>query len=104
MSTTSDLTASHWIPDGSGPPLLAGATVGSRLREVAAEVPDRVALVEGLAIPERRCWTYAQLALTRFLAIRSGDRRGWWNIATVVEDAALGMGGLMLLRRARDSR
>lgn len=55
------LTTSHWIPDGSGPPLLEGATVGGRLREVAAEVPDRVALVEGLPTPERRQWTYAQL-------------------------------------------
>lgn len=55
------LTTSHWIPDGSGPPLLEGATVGSRLREVAAEVPDRVALVEGLPTPERRQWTFAQL-------------------------------------------
>jgi len=55
------LTTSHWIPDGSGPPLLEGATVGSRLREVAAEVPDRVALVEGVTTPERRQWTYAQL-------------------------------------------
>ncbi len=55
------LTTSHWIPDGSGPPLLEGATVGSRLREVAAEVPDRVALVEGLPTPERRQWTYAEL-------------------------------------------
>jgi fatty-acyl-CoA synthase len=55
------LTTSHWIPDASGPPLLAGATVGSRLRDVAAEVPDRVALVEGLPTPERRQWTYAEL-------------------------------------------
>src|SRR5947209_5525468 len=55
------LTTSHWIPDGSGPPLLDGVTVGSRLREIAAEVPDRVALVEGLPTPERRQWTYAQL-------------------------------------------
>lgn len=55
------MTTSHWIPDGGGPPLLVGATVGSRLREVAAEVPDRVALVEGLATAERRRWTYAQL-------------------------------------------
>jgi fatty-acyl-CoA synthase len=55
------LTTSHWIPDGSGQPLLEGATVGSRLREVAAEVPDRVALVEGLPTPERRQWTYAEL-------------------------------------------
>ena len=55
------LTTSHWIPDGSGPPLLVDATVGSRLRDVAAEVPDRVALVEGLPTPERRQWTYAEL-------------------------------------------
>jgi len=55
------LTTSHWIPDGSGPPLLEGATVGSRLREIAHEVHDRVALVEGLPTPERRQWTYAEL-------------------------------------------
>ncbi len=55
------LTTSHWVPDVSGPPLLAGVTVGSRLREIAAEVPNRVALVEGLPTPERRTWTYAEL-------------------------------------------
>jgi fatty-acyl-CoA synthase len=55
------LTASHWIPDGSGPPLLEGATVGGRLREIAAEVPDRIALVEGLPTPARRQWTYSEL-------------------------------------------
>ncbi len=55
------LSTSHWIPDASGPPLLIGATVGGRLREVAAAVPDRVALVEGLPTPERRRWTYAEL-------------------------------------------
>src|SRR6478752_3518831 len=55
------LTTSHWIPDHGGLPLLAGATIGSRLREVAAEVPDRVALVEGLSRPERRRWTYVEL-------------------------------------------
>lgn len=51
-------------------------------------------------------WSVAALlmALTRFLAIRSGDRRGRWNLATVVEDAALGMGGLLLLRRVRAPR
>jgi fatty-acyl-CoA synthase len=55
------LTTSHWIPDGGGPPLLEVATVGSRLRNVAEEVPDRVSLVEGLPTPERRQWTYAEL-------------------------------------------
>lgn len=61
MSANSELTTSHWIPDGSGPPLLADATVGGRLRQVASEVPDRVALVEGLPTPDRRRWTYAEL-------------------------------------------
>ena len=56
-----NVTISHWIPEGGEPPLLVGATVGGRLREVAAEVPDRVALVEGLPQPERRRWTYAEL-------------------------------------------
>jgi fatty-acyl-CoA synthase len=55
------LATSHWIPDGSGPPPLEGATVGGRLREVAAEVPDRIALVEGLPTRERRQWTYGKL-------------------------------------------
>jgi hypothetical protein len=39
------------------------------------------------------------LALTRAAAIRSGARGGPWNMATVVEDAALGLGALSLLRR-----
>jgi hypothetical protein len=37
------------------------------------------------------------LALTRAAAIRSGARGGPWNMATVVEDAALGLGALSLL-------
>jgi hypothetical protein len=51
-------------------------------------------------------WSTAAIlmALTRLLAVRSGDRRGVWNFATVVEDAALGVGGLMLLRRGRIAR
>ena len=51
-------------------------------------------------------WSTAAIliALTRLLAIRSGDRRGAWNVATAVEDAALGVGGLMLLRRSRIAR
>lgn len=46
-------------------------------------------------------WSVAALllALTRSAAIRSGDRRGLWNVATVAEDAALGIGGLLLMRR-----
>jgi acyl-CoA synthetase (AMP-forming)/AMP-acid ligase II len=56
------LTVSHWVPDGSGPPLRPDLTVGGLLREVAAAVPERLALVEGTPDPaSRRRWTYAQL-------------------------------------------
>jgi fatty-acyl-CoA synthase len=56
------LTESHWIPDGSGPELRTDLTVGGLLREVAAQVPDRTALVSGAFAPEdRRRWTYAEL-------------------------------------------
>lgn len=56
------LTESHWPMDRSGTPLRADLTVGAALREAAAAVPDRVALVEGSPDPAtRRRWTYAQL-------------------------------------------
>ena len=45
---TTPLTISHYVPDGSGPPLRPDITVGERLRQVAAEVPDRTAMVEGI--------------------------------------------------------
>ncbi|MCP3988435.1 MAG: AMP-binding protein, partial [Actinomycetia bacterium] len=54
------LTTSHFVPDGSGPELRPDITVGARLREVAAEVPDREALVEGIPGGGRR-WTYREL-------------------------------------------
>ena len=60
----STIATAHWVPDGSGPPLLAGVTVGGRLRDIAAAVPDQIALVEGLPTPERRQWTYAELLAT----------------------------------------
>jgi fatty-acyl-CoA synthase len=57
-----ELTTSHWPPDDRGAPLRLDLTVGARLREVAAEVPDRVALVEGASdAGARRRWTYAEL-------------------------------------------
>ena len=58
--TEGPLTESHHVPDGSGPALRPDITVGTRLREVAAEVPDRVALIEGIPSGGRR-WTYAEL-------------------------------------------
>ena len=47
-------------------------------------------------------WSTAALllAITRLFALLSGDRRGLWNVATVAEDAALGLGGLLLMRRS----
>jgi acyl-CoA synthetase (AMP-forming)/AMP-acid ligase II len=55
------LTMSHWVPDGSGPALLDGMTVGARLRAIAASVPERTALVEGGPGDGVRRWTYAEL-------------------------------------------
>jgi fatty-acyl-CoA synthase len=79
------LTTSHWIPDGSGPPLLEDATIGTRLREVAFEVPERVALVEGISTPDRRRWTYAELLADAEACARGllqhfepGERVGVW--------------------------
>lgn len=51
-------------------------------------------------------WSTAALlmAITRFGAIASGDRHGAWNIAIAAEDAVLGIGGFVFLRRARSAR
>lgn len=57
---TTSLTESYWPADTTSP--LYDWTVAQVLREVAAEVPDRIALVEGVHNPaKRRRWTYAQL-------------------------------------------
>jgi fatty-acyl-CoA synthase len=54
------LTQSYWPARQSG--ALADITVGELLRRVAAEVPERTALVEGIAdAAARRRWTYAEL-------------------------------------------
>jgi len=55
------LTVSHFVPDGSGPALRPEITVGQALREVAAEVPDDIALVEAAPGGTGRRWTYAEL-------------------------------------------
>ena len=54
------LTESHWPADTSED--LIDVTLGDLLRQGAADVPDRIALVDG--VPDataRRRWTYAQL-------------------------------------------
>lgn len=56
------LTESYWPSSEEGPPVREDLTVGAALREVAAAVPDRMALVEGAADPsDRRRWTYGEL-------------------------------------------
>ena len=58
---TIPLESSHWIPDGSGPPI-RDVAIGTVLREAAAAMPDRIALVEGAPdAATRRRWTYAEL-------------------------------------------
>ncbi len=54
--TTTRLTESFWPADTSRE--LLESTVGDVLRQVAAEVPNRLALVEGVPDPaKRRRWT-----------------------------------------------
>jgi fatty-acyl-CoA synthase len=54
------LTDSYWPADDTLP--ILEETVGGLLRRAAAEVPDRVALVDAVPDPaQRRSWTYAEL-------------------------------------------
>lgn len=58
--SSTQLTESYWPADTSRP--IHDWTVAQVLREVAAEVPERLALVEGIVDPaKRRKWTYNQL-------------------------------------------
>lgn len=69
MSKHSELETSYWPADNAKP--LREITLGGLLREVAAAVPDRVALVDAVADPAaRRRWTYAE-----FLAEAEGAAR-----------------------------
>jgi fatty-acyl-CoA synthase len=57
---SNSLTESYYAADTSAP--LLDITLHDLLRQVAADVPERVALVEGVPDPAaRRRWTYAQL-------------------------------------------
>jgi fatty-acyl-CoA synthase len=100
------LTESHWpvVEEGA----LAEVTVGDLLRRVAAEVPERTALVEG--IPEaaaRRRWTYAELLSDSERAARAllgrfapGDHVAVWapNIPEwIVLEFGCALAGLVLV-------
>jgi fatty-acyl-CoA synthase len=71
MSTGVALEQSYWPADNSTP--LREITLGGLLREVVAEVPGRIALIDAVADPAlRRRWTYA-----RFLAEAEGAARAF---------------------------
>ena len=100
------LTTSYVPADLSSPVL--ETTVGSVLRDAAAEAPDSLALVEGVADPEaRRRWTFAELladaeSVARALATRfeKGDRIAVWapNIPEwVLLEFGAGLAGVVLV-------
>ena len=71
MATGVVLEQSYWPADESSP--LREMTLGALLREAAAAVPDRIALVDAVADPaQRRRWTYAQ-----FLDVAEGAARAF---------------------------
>ena len=82
MTAQDTFTTSYFPKYETGP--LIGGTLGELMLRNAAEVPDRLALVEGVADPaRRRRWTYRQLVdeaqlLARALLERfaPGDRVG----------------------------
>jgi fatty-acyl-CoA synthase len=70
MTTADELSISHWPADTSQS--LLDITLGDLLRKVAGEVPERIALVEGVAEPDaRRRWSYAELLRDAERAARS---------------------------------
>ncbi|MBN2568818.1 MAG: AMP-binding protein [Deltaproteobacteria bacterium] len=81
---TTRLTESYWPADRSKP--LVNKSIGQVARETAAKVPDRIALVEGVAdTPNRRRWTYAQLlaesekvAVALLTKFEPGERVAVW--------------------------
>ena len=85
MPATSARLATSYRPADRSEPLL-DITVGDLLRAAAAEVPGRLALVEGSADPAaRRTWTYAELLAVAERAARAllarfapGDRIAVW--------------------------
>jgi fatty-acyl-CoA synthase len=100
------LTESYWPAEKSTG--VRDITLPALLREAAADAPDRLALVDGVAEPsERRHWTYRELLedvertaralLTHF---DPGDRIAFWspNSATlIVLQQAIAMAGMQLV-------
>ena len=106
MTDANPLTLSE--TRGPSEPPLRDLTIGGLLREVAAEVPHRRALVAGVADPDgRNEWTYADLLADAERAARAlrahfepGERVALWapNVPQwVVLEFACGMAGVILV-------
>lgn len=100
------LTESYTV--GPSDPPLRDLTIGGLLREVAAAVPDRVALVAGVPdVDARRQWTYAELLDESTRAARAlcarfepGERIAVWapNVPEwMILEFASAMAGLVLV-------
>jgi len=100
------LTESYTV--GPSDPPLRDLTIGGLLREVAAAVPDRVALVTGVPdVDARRQWTYAELLDESTRAARAlcarfepGERIAVWapNVPEwMILEFASAMAGLVLV-------
>ena len=83
-------------------------TLGDLLREGAATVPERIALVDGVADPDaRKSWTYSQLlvetervAQALLTEFKPGDRIGIWapnSAGWVVLQQAIAMAGMVVV-------
>ncbi len=103
---TTHLTESYWPADRSKP--LVNKSIGQVVREAAAEVPDRIALVEGIDdTAKRRKWTYAQLlaesegvASALLAKFKPGERVAIWadNIPEwVLMQAGCAIAGITLV-------
>ncbi len=99
-------TTSYWPADESG--AVRQVTVGDLLREAAATVPGRPALVDAVEdTPARRTWSYAQFLADAERTARAllarfspGDRIAIWapNSADwVVLQQAIGLAGMVLV-------
>ncbi|WP_435211250.1 AMP-binding protein [Streptomyces sp. bgisy034] len=83
-STDHHVTTSHWPSTGTA--FDGDYTIGDALRGAAARWPSQTALVEGIATPDPRTWTYAELLgdaeavahalLTHF---HPGERAAVWS-------------------------
>ena len=99
------LTSSWWPADTSEPVL--ETTVGGVLRAAADRSPDHPALVEGIADPARRRWTYAELlagaervARSLLAHVAPGDRVAIWAANSpewVLVEYGAGLAGVVLV-------